>query len=317
MGRISSAVLLIALFFVSCGKAAAHNLVIFKSQDYVSRSYQVQNFQDTLTLKAGEMTLPLEMTICNGSPETPSFKWFRIIINGEVIATEKDLNGKELGSKDISGLLSGSDLQVQVQSGGVPGANLWWYLSAPQMQVSYARPQQAQAGSRVRIFGNNFPSDPKLLSVTINDRAAQVISANSNCLEIELPSDSDTGVNRLTVRSGDQSSNAISFIVASRPLPEILGIDCWMAPPGGTIHISGRNFSVNTVSNKVFFGQVQGEVTACSSEELTVTVPNWSYGPSQLNIPVSVDVDGVRSANSYPFDIGPSYHGAVPQFVQD
>jgi hypothetical protein len=90
-----------------------------------------------------------------------------------------------------------------------------------------------------------------------------------------------------------------------------------MAPPGGTIHISGRNFSNNSVSNKVLFGDVPGQVESASATNLTVIVPNWSYGPSQLNIPVTVEVEGYRSANTYPFDIGPSYHGAIPQFQQD
>jgi hypothetical protein len=99
-------------------------------------------------------------------------------------------------------------------------------------------------------------------------------------------------------------------------VPDILGIDVWMAPPGGTINISGRSFSANAVENKVLFGKVPAEVSSASQSHLSVIVPNWSWGPSQLNIPITVEVNGVRS-NAYPFDIGPMYHGATPQFGHD
>ncbi|MFX7506971.1 hypothetical protein ABTJ37_21900, partial [Acinetobacter baumannii] len=82
------------------------------------------------------------MTIYNGSAETPSFKWFRIIVNGQIIASEQDMRGKEIGEKDVTGQFAAPDLQIQVEAGGVPGANLWWTLGTEQMELRYAEPQQ-------------------------------------------------------------------------------------------------------------------------------------------------------------------------------
>lgn len=317
MVRILASIFALALFFLASAPAHCRQLVIYKSHDYVSRNYEVQHFEDTINLQAGQLTVPLTMTIENGSNEAPSFKWFRIMVNGQIIATEKDLQGKESGSKNISGLLEGSNLQVMIEAGGVPGANLWWYLSAPQMDLTYAEPAQALGGSKIKLHGANFLSDPSLMSVTVNNQSAQVLSATPDTLEVQLPSSVRAGTNQIVVRSPLRSSNPISFVIGSHAVPEILGIDCWMAPPGGSVNISGRNFSNNAVDNKVFFGDVPGQVQSASATNLTVVVPNWSYGPSQLNIPVSVEVNGFRSSNTYPFDIGPSYHGAVPQFQQD
>lgn len=277
----------------------------------------MQNFADRLSMPQGDQTLPITMTIYNGGPEQPAFKWFRIIVNEIVIASEKDMQGREIALKDLSGVLHGSDLQVQIQGGGVPGSHLYYTLSVPQLDLSYAEPQQVSPGQSLKLMGHNFPSDPNMLIVMLNNQELRPSSASNNSITVVVPQAADIGVNRVTVYSGKISSNPISVSIISRPVPEILAVDCWMAPPGGSINISGRNFSANSTGDKVFFGQVEGQVTFASPTQLTVTVPNWSYGPSQLNIPLSVEVNGVRSSNTYPFDIGPSYHGAIPQFGHD
>ena len=295
----------------------AGQLVIFKSKDYVSRSYEIQRFTDTMNLQAGQDTLPMTMTIYNGSPETPSYKWFRIMMNGEVLATEKDMQGREAASKDVTGLIRGTNLQVQIEAGGVPGANLWWILDTQQMELRYADPHSATVGQEVRIYGSNFPSDPASLTVYFNDKPAQVISAQNNVLVVQVPQQAAQGANRIQVRSGSVTTNPISISVGSLPLPEIVSIDVWMAPPGGTINISGRNFAPSAEQNKVWFSNVPGQVSSATNTSLSVIVPNWPYGPSQLNIPITVESNGMRSAHTYPFDIGPMYHGAVPQFGHD
>lgn len=316
--RFLTGFIALIIFLASSAPAAvSRQLVIYKSHDYISRNYQVQNFTDTLALQPGQETLPLVMTIYNGSPEVPSFKWFRIMVNGEILATEKDMLGREAASKDVSGLIRGSNLQVQIEAGGVPGANLWWTLETSQMELSYVEPNSVMQGETVKLLGSNFPSDPAGLTVTLNGKAATVLSASPNTLLVQVPKSAELGVNHVEVRSNGVTTSPVSLSIMSRPLPEIMGVDCWMAPPGGTINISGRNFSPDAGANKVFFGSVPGQVSSSTGTSMAVIVPNWSYGPSQLNIPISVEVNGVRSANTFPFDIGPMYHGAVPQFGHD
>jgi len=82
------------------------------------------------------------------------------------------------------------------------------------------------------------------------------------------------------------------------PSTAIDSVICFVgtAPPGGTINVSGHNFSANAVEDKVFFGEVPLKLRFASPSQLTVVVPNWSWGPSQLKLPISVEVDGIRSA---------------------
>jgi len=316
LASLLASFLLLLWAFAFCAASDARDLVIYHSHDYISHNYEIQHFIDTINLEAGQLEVPLSMTICNGSLDVPSFKWFRIMVNGEIIATEQDLHGKEEGLKDISGLLRGSDLQVQIEAAGVPGANLWWTLSTQQMELTQVEPSQAMPGQQVKLLGGNIPASANLLSVTFNGKPARVISASVGSVVVEVPSDASLGQNEIVLRTGKQTSNAVTMPVVSKPVPDILGIDVWMAPPGGTINISGRNFSSDASQNKVYFGKIPAQISACSSNALSVIVPTWSWGPRQLNIPITVEVNGARS-NSYPFDIGPMYHGATPSFGHD
>ena len=308
---------LLAAFPFSCSMVDAAGLVIYKSHEYLSRDYQVQNFQDMMGLAAGQQNLPLTLSIYNGSHELPSFKWFRLIVNGQILATEKDLNGKDFGTKNVTGLIEAANLQVQVQAAGVPGAALWWTLSTVPMELNWANPTSANPGQKIMLGGSNFPTNASGVNVLFNGQPAPIVSSTGNTLTVQVPSNTQAGVNHIQVSGDGLESNQIALTIISKPVPELLGIDCWMAPPGGTINITGRNFSVNSNENQVFFGDVQATISFCSPTQLTVIVPNWPYGPSQLNIPVSVVTDGVRSANRLPFDIGPMYHGATPQFGHD
>ena len=294
---------------------AASQLVIFRSQEYLSRNYQIQNFQDRLSTSANLSSVPISMTINNGSHEHPSFKWFRIMINGQIIASEKDLAGKDFGTKDVSGLLEGNDLQVQIEAAGVPGATLWWTLSTYPVEINWANPSQAIPGQEMTI-GGNFPKDKSQIQVTFNGKPGTVLASTGNTVTVQVPNNIESGANHIQVRAAGLESNQIGISIGSKPIPELMGIDCWMAPPGGTVTITGRNFSA-AGQNKVFFGDVQATVSSSSQSSLTVIVPNWPYGPSQLNIPVCVESDGIKSANRLPFDIGPMYHGATPSFGTD
>lgn len=293
--------------------APANIVMLFRSKDYLSRSYQVQNFQDTLALQPSQQNLPLSLNLYNGSTESPSFKWFRLIIGGYTLATEKNLNGREEASIDVTGQIPGGSTQVMVEAGGVPGASLVWTLTTPRVTVQRIEPQNIKAGDTVTIYGTNFSAVANQNSVMFNNKPAQVLSASTSQLQVKAPANLSAGVDSVTVNTNNLVANAMEIMATSLPVPELLSTDCWMAPPGGNITITGRNFGAGA---KVYFQDVQAPVISQSSTQLVVQVPNWSYGNS-LNIPLTVVVNGVRSANSIPFDIGPMYHGAIPTVQPD
>ncbi|MBY0546942.1 MAG: IPT/TIG domain-containing protein [Candidatus Obscuribacterales bacterium] len=293
--------------------APANIVTLFRSKDYLSRSYQVQNFQDTLSLQPSQQNLPLSLNLYNGSHEAPSFKWFRLIIGGYTLATEKNLNGREEGSIDVTGQIPGGDTQIMVEAGGVPGASLIWTLTTPRVTVDRIEPQSIKAGDTVTIYGTNFSAVANQNMVLFNNKQAQVLSASTTQLQVKAPANLGAGIDSVQVNTNNLVANAMEIMATSLPVPELLSTDCWMAPPGGNITITGRNFRAGT---KVYFQDVQAQVVSQSATQLVVIVPAWSYGNS-LNIPLTVVSDGVRSKNSIPFDIGPMYHGAIPTVQPD
>lgn len=270
-----------------------------------------------MTLKPGQENLPLTLNVYNGSHEIPSYKWFRISIGGYIVATEKNLNGREAAAIDVSGTIQGGQMQILVEAGGVPGSALWFTLTAPQVELTSIDPQQVRVGQKIVLGGNYFSSQAQQNVVYINGKQAPVLSATTSSIVAQVPANADVGVDRVQVSVNNLPSGSLELCVYQRPAPELLAFDVWMAPPGGTVSITGRNFSANPNENKVFFGSAPAAVSSATPTQLIVVVPNWSWGPSELNIPVSVVVDGVRSANTLPIDIGPMYHGATPQFNTD
>ncbi|MBY0357213.1 MAG: IPT/TIG domain-containing protein [Candidatus Obscuribacterales bacterium] len=304
------------LFFAKT-PCQANQTLLFTSHEYLARNNQIQNFQDWMTLKPGQENLPLRLNIYNGSHEIPSYKWFRITIGGYLVATEANLRGAEEGSVDVSGVIQGGNMQILVEAGGVPGAALWFNLSAPKTELHSIDPEQVRQGQKIVLGGNNFSSQTNQNTVYLNSKTATVLSSTASSIVAQVPADADLGPNRVEVSVNGMASQSLSLNVYQRPAPELIAFDVWMAPPGGTVTLTGRNFSNRADENKVFFGSVPAAVSSATTTQLVIIVPTWSWGPSQLNIPVSVVVDGVRSANTLPMDIGPMYHGATPQFQQD
>lgn len=309
-------VIFLASLSVAPGSARAGTVMLFRSAEYLSRNYQVQNFSGTLDLQPSQQNLPLSLNIYNGSHEAPSFKWFRLVIGGYTLATEKNLNGSEDGSIDVSGQIPGGSTQVSVEAGGVPGATLFWTLTTPRVTIQNISPRNVKAGDTVTITGSNFSSVANQNMVLFNNKPGAVISASPTSLTVTAPANM-AGIDNVQVNVNNLISNTLEVTLSAKPVPELLSTDCWMAPPGGTITIRGRNFSSDAGQNQVYFGSVRAEIVSSSPTEITVVVPNWAYGNSQLNIPLTVVTGGVRSTNALAFDIGPSYHGAIPQIPPD
>ena len=89
----------------------------------------------------------------------------------------------------------------------------------------------------------------------------------------------------LTVSSG-VASDKDTMVVRSNP-PTISTINPTTAPVGGTVVISGTNFSPTPGQNEVLFNGVTATVTAASITQLSVTCP-----PTATTGPISVKVIG-------------------------
>jgi len=189
-------------------------------------------------------------------------------------------------------------------------------LTTP-ISLEAVEPSNVMQGQTIVIHGTNFSATESQDMVLINGRPAQVLSASATSITARVPADAQAGNNSVQVSVNGVPTRSSSINVGARSIPVLHSMNYWMAPPGAVLTIRGSNFAPAAADNKVFFKNVSAQVVSANPNRLQVVIPNWSYGPQELNIPVYVVAGGVRSGNYLPFDIGPQYQGAVPPMPGD
>jgi hypothetical protein len=302
--------LLGAMVMVTGSKAAAQTastVTLFESKPYTTSSTKEQHFEDNMSLKAMQDQRPLVLTVQNGGEGKVPFNWFRINIAGYLMASEKDLNGGKIAQLNVSGKVQPGGGQILIDAAGEPGATLQFALSTPAVTLSSIEPMPLIPGKTFVVTGSSFSSDENQDSVLINGEPAQILSASAGSITAVAPTKVGAGTARVQVVVDAVPSNAIGAAVNNTVSPTVLSTNFWMAPPGATLTISGQNFSPNPAQNKVYFGKTPAQVVSGDANTLNVIIPNWAFGGSEMNIPLWVMANGVRSNNSIPFDIGPKY----------
>lgn len=296
--------------FYPCFPQNQSKVNLFSSRSYLSRDYKIQNFQDWMNLRPAWGNLPLTLYIYNGHHEAPSYKWFRLNIAGLTVATERNLNADGFTAMDVSGIVQGGESQINIEGAGVPGAALWFKLETNPITLTSLNPTELSGGSNLVISGNNFSSQASQVQVLLNGIPATVSATSPTSINCTVPANAQTGVNTVQVKVNDLMSNTLSISVSAQSRPSLSSTDYWMAPPGANITISGSQFGSSSQDVQVFFADKPGQVVSVTPNQIVVTVPNWPFSTSQVNIPLTVKVNGKTSSNALPFDIGPAYHGA-------
>jgi IPT/TIG domain len=291
---------------------ATNSVVLFESRPFETSTTAEQHFESTMNLKQSQDQMPLFLSVFNGPEGKRPFNWFRINIGGYLMASEKDLNGTRAATLDVSGKMQPGGGQILIDAAGEPGATLIFTLRTPAVSISEIEPTTALIGKKIIITGQNFSSDERQDTVLVDGKPVPILSAGANTITAMIPPNIPAGNTAVKVIVDSVESGTLPLSVKLRPVPVLTSTDFWMAPPGATLTISGQNFANDASRNRVYFGKKQVQVTSSSANTLTVIVPNWIFGPGQLNIPVYVVSDGVRSANAIPFDIGPKYLANLP-----
>jgi hypothetical protein len=306
-----------ALAQTTAQPAAPKLVPIYTSKTYVAPNTKIQNFQDSITLGPGQENSTLELVVDNGPNGRVPFNWFRINIAGYLMASEQDMRGKRQAVIDVTGRMQPGTSQVLIEAAGEPNATLVWQVYTVPVQLTSVEPTNAQTGQTVVLVGKNFSADESQDKVFIGGQSAQILSASPTSITARVPNNAKPGTNAVQVVAAGNATRVLSINVGAKPIPVLHSMNYWMAPPGAVLTIKGDNFSPNAADNKVFFKNVSAQVVSASSNTLQVIIPNWGYGPQEMNIPVWVTSGGTRSGNYLPFDIGPKYLGALPPMPGD
>lgn len=291
---------------------------LFQSKSYVAANTREQHFEDSLTLAPGQELLPMTLVVRNGADGKVPFNWFRINIAGYLMASEQDLKGgKRQAAIDVTGRIQGGMSQIIIDAAGEPGATLSFSLVTTPVSLESVEPSIVMQGQTIHLTGRNFAPSEDQNTVLINGKPVPVLASSATAITARVPADAKAGTNTLQVSVNGVPTKSLAITVGARAVPVLHSTNYWMAPPGAILTISGANFAPNPGDNKVIFQNVPGQVVAATPTRLRVVIPNWAYGPQQMNIPLYVVSLGVRSGNYLPFDIGPKYLGATPPMPGD
>lgn len=298
--------------------APASQQVLFQSKAYVAPNVKEQHFEDTINLAPGQEQLPLTMVVQNGPSGKTPFNWFRINIAGYLMASEQNLDAsKRRAVVDLTGRMPAGQSQIIIDAAGEPGATLNFTLLTTPVALESVDPVNAMQGQPINLTGSNFSTHEGQNVVLIAGKPAQILASGPRHITARIPADTPAGPATVQVQVNGLATRKVSINVGARIIPVLHSMNYWMAPPGATLTIRGSNFAANPADNVVYFRNVRANVVSASPSTLQVIVPNWSYGPAEMNIPVFVVSAGVRSGNYLPFDIGPKYLGALPPMPGD
>ena len=266
---------------------------------YTSKNERVQRFVDYIELKPGMETAPLTLTITN-----KGFKWFRLMVANQVVATEKSLNGRQAGDLDLTGVIQPGTNQVVIQAGGNPGAVIDWKVTTlATAKLEKVDPDETLVGDAIKIKGKNFGTTINGVEVMFNSKKGQVQNVKPTELTVKVPMDAELGESKVSAKVNGLATNTLK--IKLRGIPQVTGTNLQGVPPGQQLIIFGKNFSKTLSENKVFVGDAPAPVISGDTSQLTIVVPNLPYTEGHTPSAVSVTVGKIKSKSTVPVQVGP------------
>ncbi len=279
-------------------------LLIQESRPYVARTNAVQRFVDYINFGPGQEKLPLTLTFKNGKVENdeqtaPRYAWIRASVGGSSVLADNEFASKGKVSVDLTGKVGAGADQIIIQAGGITGATLSWAVTAPKVVLTSCKPEEVAPGDKLTLKGANFSTSTLDNIVNFGDKQAQVTQATPTSLDIKVPDDAQTGKVKVSVTLCGTQTQSIDVKV--KAIPVLDSADLMEGPPGQPVVIAGKNFSNKPSDNKVLFGDFSAYIDSASPTSLTVIVPEMPN--PQYNVPITIEVKGVKSKTSLMFNI--------------
>jgi hypothetical protein len=262
------------------------------SKPMVSSKLAWQTFEDYINLKQGQDQIPLTMTVTNAG-----YQSLVLHLNGSKLATEKDFKGTSLAMQ-MAGALAVGDNKFVIQAFGKPGSKVSWTLETARPVITDIQPTIKTVPSNVTITGRNFAKSAAGDQVQVGSKMATILSGDGRKVLVTLPAGL-SGKQKITVLAGQIASKPYEYELKAKPV--VTGLDFVSAPPGQALLILGSGFSPVAKENIATIGGVPATVTAATSNQLNVVIPEMYY--PQWNVPVIVKIGTVESNKNIMINI--------------
>lgn len=158
-------------------------------------------------------------------------------------------------------------------------------------------PSSAMLGEEIIIEGKYFSSTGQN-TVSFNGIAGTITKANISFITAILPEGATSG--NVIVTSDGFASYGLAYTVIEPIIPTITSIDPITGKVGGTVTITGTDFSTTPSENIVKFNGVEAVVTESTATTITTIVP---AGATTGNVTVTRD----EASNGVLFTVTVSY----------
>lgn len=162
-----------------------------------------------------------------------------------------------------------------------------------ELKVISMTPTEGVTGDEVTITGEGFSIVPSENVVTLNGARLTAIETSITVLKMTVPANK-AGTYPLVVTVGGKTVEGPEFTYKEGAYEEKLVVEPLEKTSGYSgdqIVIKGKGFSAEAKENSVLFGEKAGEITASSTTQLTVTVPELAPGEYRLTVKAGVQTD--------------------------
>lgn len=161
------------------------------------------------------------------------------------------------------------------------------------LKVISMTPTEGITGDEVTITGEGFSIVPSENVVTLNGARLTAVETSVTVLKMTVPANK-AGTYPLVVTVGGKTVEGPEFTYKEGAYEEKLVVEPLEKTSGYSgdqIVIKGKGFSAEAKENSVLFGEKAGEITASSTTQLTVTVPELAPGEYRLTVKAGVQTD--------------------------
>ncbi len=278
-------------------KAPAKPVIVSQSKkDFVSQGPKWQNFSDYIEVKPGQETMPLTLTVNNGTQGTTPYRAIRATLGGKQLFSERDFSGRTL-TLDLSGAVTPGSTQIIFTAYGNAGSTFNWQVaSTVKANVTGLAKDKASPGDKIKAQGKNLPTDLKAYAIKVDGSAATVNSATSTEVEFTIPEKAKPGKAKpVEIKVSGVKAKALTITIVVKP--EIKGLNYVALSGGQTLTISGINFGTDAKDVKVTFNGQAGQISSVTDSSINVITPEFLTSPGTIEVKVSVGgLDADKSA---------------------
>lgn len=267
------------------------------------------------------------------NPANPMYIWTsgsaRLVLNGYLLTQPVDISIDDTLSPNVQVNANGQILIANVPPGTwqvrLSGAG---YLSKrvavtvtentqtdlgnvsiypPQPTLTSLNPTTGVAGSSTVLTGTNFNANALTNNqVKFGTTPATVTAATPTSLTVTVPNGLSLGLQPVTLTIGaSDPTTSVDYAVLR---PHITSLVPAFGQIGSSVVINGNNFNPTLANNLVKFGSTTATLTAATSTQLTVTVPNGLEG----QLPVTVQNLSSPFSDPASYDVTPTLTSAAP-----